>query len=102
MSAEPSASTVPGQAIISPLREPEWPSSEDSHSPYGELESPFSNETPWTARGPAHQPFLTEADADATEWEDPVEDRFEGYDPGMESEDDGPYEADHDSGELEE
>ena len=89
MSAEPSAYIGP-RALVTPLTQPESPS----------------------------EPFLSEAESDATEWEDfseayfeeflqgdpgeaELEDRFEGHDLGMESEDDGYYEAENASTELE-
>jgi hypothetical protein len=89
MSSEPSAYIRP-RALVTPLTQPESPS----------------------------EPFLSEAESDSTEWEDfseayfeeflqgdpgeaELEDRFDGYDLGMESEDDGYYEAEYASTELE-
>ena len=103
------------------------------------LVSPFVNTA--SQSYPAHQPFLSEAELDATEWEDfnevevedrftaeqagicpesgaargaetyfegdpeageaESQDRFEGYDFGMEFEDGGQFETDYDSTELE-
>lgn len=89
MSAEPSAYIGP-RVLVTPLTQPESPS----------------------------ESLLSEAESDATGWEDfteayfeellqdetgeaELEDRFEGYDPGMESERDGSYETGYASIELE-
>jgi hypothetical protein len=122
MSAEPSAYAGP-RALVSPLVDPEtitpvpgpgygeiiWrelrEAEPSSRFAYDEFEEPTSEALGHWDLGEADEPEFEDEEA-ALKWEDPgeaeVEDRFEGYDPGVESEDGGQYEADHDSGELEE